>query len=148
MHTGAAMLCTVAWRNAAARALLRPSGRGGSVGVVTPFEVRELVRRLRAAVDYYGPCFDPRLHGTVPLLVLAGDADDWGDPAKRCRAYGSELRPGQPFEIHTYPDVYHGFDAGPTTKTVFDGHILEYNRAAAEDSFVHVRAFLDRQLRN
>jgi dienelactone hydrolase len=123
---------------------LSHGGATAALAVQAPYAAM----RLRAAVDYYGPCFEPRLHGTVPLLVLAGDADDWGDPAKRCRAYGSELRPGQPFEIHTYPDVYHGFDGGPTIKTVFNGHILEYNRAAAEDSFVRVRAFLDRQLRN
>lgn len=123
---------------------LSHGGATAALAVQAPYAAM----RPRAAVDYYGPCFDPRLHGAVPLLVLAGEADDWGDPAKRCRAYGNELRPGQPFEIHTYPEVYHGFDAGPTTKTVYDGHILEYDRAAAEDSVARVRTFLDRQLKN
>ncbi len=103
--------------------------------------------RLRAAIDYYGPCFDPRLHGSVPLLVLAGEADDWGNPAQSCRAYGKELHADQPFEIHTYLGVYHAFDGGPSTQSIHTGHVLAYDRAAAQDSFVRVRAFLDRQLR-
>ena len=102
---------------------------------------------LRAAVDYHGPCIAPRLHGSVPLLVLAGEADDWGHPAERCRAYGQDLRPDQPFELHTYPGVYHSFDGGSTTQAVHAGHIVQHNQAAAEDSFAHVRAFLDRWMR-
>ena len=104
--------------------------------------------RLRAAVDYYGPCIDPRLHGTLPLLVLAGDADDWGDPARRCREYGMELRPDQGFEIQTYPGVYHAFESAPRGKQVVMGHVLAYDRAAAEDSFNRVHGFLDRMVRN
>jgi dienelactone hydrolase len=104
--------------------------------------------RLRAAVDYYGTCAEPRLHGSVPLLVLAGEADEWGDPAKKCRAYGQALRSDQPFEIYTYPGVFHAFDSGPRTKTVFKGHAMAYDRTAAEDSFIRVRTFLDRQVKN
>jgi dienelactone hydrolase len=79
--------------------------------------------------------------------VLAGEADDWGEPAARCRAYGNALRPDQPFEIHTYPGVYHAFEGGPETKTLVAGHVLQFDRAAAEDSFVRVRIFLDRLVR-
>jgi dienelactone hydrolase len=104
--------------------------------------------RLRAAIDYYGPCSEPRLHGAVPLLVLAGEADDWGDPAARCRAYGQALRPGQNFEIHTYQGVFLAFDIGSAVRTTHCGHVLVYDRAAAEDSFGWVRSFLDRQLRD
>jgi len=104
--------------------------------------------RLRAAVDYYGPCYEPRLQGPVPLLVLAGEADDWGDPAARCKAYGKELRSDQPFELHTYPGVFHAFDGGPKTRTMFSGHVLAYDKAAAEDSFTRVHAFLDREVKN
>ena len=126
-------------------AVLGLSHGGGTAAILvqTPYAGM----RLRAAIDYYGSCIEPRLHGSVPLLVLAGEADDWGDPAKHCREYGKELRPDQPFEIHTYPGVYHGFDGGPTTKTVYSGHVMAYDKAAAEDSFVRVRAFLDRQVR-
>jgi dienelactone hydrolase len=103
--------------------------------------------RLRAAVDYYGPCVEPRLHGSVPLLALAGEADDWGDPAAACRTYGKQLRPDQPFEIHTYPGVHHGFDAGSMSPVMRTGHIIQHDQAAAEDSFVRVHTFLDRWVR-
>jgi dienelactone hydrolase len=33
---------------------------------------------IKAVVDYYGSCDIPELHGNVPLLALAGEADDWG----------------------------------------------------------------------
>jgi dienelactone hydrolase len=122
---------------------LSHGGATAALAVQTPYAGI----RLRAAVDYYGPCRNPQLHGIVPLLVLAGEADDWGDPAAKCRSYGQELRPDQPFEIHTYPGVFHAFDNGPVTKTVFTGHALAYDRAAAEDSFVRVRTFLDRQVK-
>ncbi len=102
---------------------------------------------LRAAVDYYGPCVDPASHGTVPLLVLAGEADDWGHPAARCRAFGLALKSGQPFEIYTYPGVTHAFDNSAMVLTVSNAHPMEYNQAAAEDSFSHVHAFLERWFR-
>jgi dienelactone hydrolase len=103
--------------------------------------------RLRAAIDYYGPCVEPQQHGSVPLLVLAGEADDWGNPAERCRTYGKALRKDQPFEMYSYPGAFHGFDSGPIKKTEVLGHTLVYDRAAAEDSFARVRGFLDRQVK-
>ena len=100
---------------------------------------------LKASVDYYGPCRFPASHGTVPLLALAGDADDWGHPASTCRDFGSRLASDQPFELYTYPGVVHAFDNRRLWGRLMDeGHPLEYDRAAAEDSFVRVRAFLDR----
>jgi dienelactone hydrolase len=57
------------------------------------------------------------------------------------------LRPDQPFEIHTYPGVYHAFDGASATQTVYMGHILQHNQAAAEDSFIRVHAFLERWVR-
>jgi dienelactone hydrolase len=99
---------------------------------------------LRAAIDYDGPCLDPAAHGDVPLLVLAGGADDWGHPALRCADYGEGLQPGQVFELQVYPGVYHAFDNPEMTRSVSNGHVMEYNRAAAEDSDARVHAFLDR----
>ena len=95
---------------------------------------------LRAAIDYYGPCVDSAAHGPVPLLVLVGGADDWGHPALRCEAYGMALQPGLVFEIHTYPGVHHAFDNPDMVRTVSSSHIMEYNQAAAEDSFLRVHA--------
>ena len=102
---------------------------------------------LKAAINYYGPCVDVGLSGPVPLLVLAGEADDWGNPARACRLFGQAPRPAQYFELHTYPGVYHAFDSVGLPKTVILGHTLGYDQAAAEDSFARVHAFLDRFVR-
>lgn len=100
---------------------------------------------LKASVDYYGPCGLPASHGTVPLLALAGEADDWGHPASSCRDFGGRLASDQPFELYTYPGVVHSFDNRRLWGRTFnEGHALEYDRAAAVDSFVRVKAFLDR----
>jgi dienelactone hydrolase len=101
---------------------------------------------LRAAVDYYGPCRSPETHGTVPLLALAGDTDDWGDSALVCRAFGRKLRANQPFEVYTYPNTYHAFDDSRTVTATSSGHILAYNAVSAQDSFQRTHTFLDRYL--
>ena len=99
---------------------------------------------LRAAIDYYGPCGLPGALGATPLLALAGEADDWGDPAPQCRRFGAQVRPGQTFELHTYPGVYHAFDFEGARKVALGGHFFGYDQAAAEDSFLRVHSFLDR----
>lgn len=100
---------------------------------------------LKASVDYYGSCFSPETQGTVPLLALAGEDDTWGFPAQTCGAFGGKLRPDQGFEVHTYPGVVHAFDNEETPdRVVKDGHPLQYDKPAAEDSYVRVKAFLDR----
>lgn len=103
---------------------------------------------LRAAVDYYGPCIDDAAHGNVPLLVLVGDADDWGHPAVRCEAFGKALKPEQPFQIVIYPGVYHAFDNPEMVRTISNNHIMEYNPPAAEDSYGRVHSFLDHWVRH
>jgi dienelactone hydrolase len=100
---------------------------------------------LKASVDYYGPCRFPYAHGTVPLLALAGEDDTWGFSARNCRDFGSKLRPDQVFEIHTYPGAVHDFDnARMPYRGSNLGHPTGYDHDAAEDSFIRVKAFLDR----
>jgi dienelactone hydrolase len=99
--------------------------------------------RLKAAVDYYGACVEPAAHGTVPLLVLAGEEDDWGHPALRCEAYAKAVGDGQVVEVHAYPGVHHAFDNPDMPLMVSNYHIMQYDPAAAEDSFIRTRAFLD-----
>jgi dienelactone hydrolase len=102
---------------------------------------------LKASVDYYGACRNPETYGTVPLLALAGEADDWGHPALTCRTFARKLHPDQLFEVYTYPNVVHGFDnPRQITLTRNEGHAMLYDQAAADDSFQHVRAFLARWL--
>ena len=126
--------------------VLGSSHGGGTAAWVTERRYDRLYPGLlKASVDYYGPCRFPEAHGTVPLLALAGDDDDWGNPALSCRGFGGRLGPDQPFELHTYPGVVHSFDNSRVNgRTIVEGHALQYDHAAAEDSFVQVKAFLDR----
>jgi dienelactone hydrolase len=123
------------------------TSHGGSTAVwvtQTVYETR-YPGLLKASIDYYGACRVPEAHGTVPLLALAGEADSWGNPALTCQAFARKMRADQPFEIHTYPGVAHGFDNPRQDRmTLSEGHPLLYNQDAAEDSYQRVRAFLDR----
>jgi dienelactone hydrolase len=50
--------------------------------------------------------------------------------------------------VVAYPGVVHAFDnPGLTRRVTSNGHALQYDRDAAEDSFVRVRAFLDRYVK-
>jgi dienelactone hydrolase len=86
-------------------------------------------------------------HGTVPLLVLSGEADDWVPPSN-CLAFGKQLE-AQPAvrDPHLF-GVVHMFDA-PSVNTLRmnEGHKMQYNYAAASDSYERVRAFLDKWVR-
>src|SRR5580658_8022883 len=91
--------------------VLGESHGGGTAAAVTRREYQRLYPGLlKASVDYYGPCRDPRQHGTVPLLALAGDADTWGFPARTCQAFAAALQPDQPMTVKVYPGVVHGFE--------------------------------------
>jgi dienelactone hydrolase len=99
---------------------------------------------LKAVVDYYGPCRRPDLHGTTPLLALAGDDDTWGPPAATCKAFAQRLRADQPFQVVTYPGTVHAFDnAALLVRTQNEGHPMQYNAEAATDSERLVHDFLD-----
>ena len=99
--------------------------------------------QIKAAIDYYGPCRNPPRYGGLPLLVLAGEADTWSDPVQRCTAYRAAQPPGSPITVATYPGAVHGFD-NPRNKRLrfLDGHPLQYDAPAADDSIARVHAFL------
>lgn len=106
-------------------------------------------RKFKAAVGYYPVCAPHAGDATVPTLILNGDLDDWS-PVERCRQRVSHLSgKGPPVELDVYPGAYHDFDAPDvaTPKMNF-GHREEYNAAAAEQSFVRVKAFLHQYLQN
>lgn len=121
---------------------------GGSVAAwVTQREYEQAYPHLlRVSIDYYGPCRQPATKGTVPLLALAGEDDDWGSSASACRLFASNLRPDQAFKLHTYPGASHDFDNPSVPHSTKLGHPRGYDAPAAEDSFVRVKAFLDRYM--
>lgn len=123
---------------------------GGATGVAITYRGFEAggPNPIKVVVDLYGACRNPQAHGTVPLLALAGESDNWGYPAKTCTEFQKALRPNQPMEVHTYPGVYHGFD---DTRFMparsFEGHTLSYDVQASKDAFERAHAFLDKYLR-
>jgi dienelactone hydrolase len=129
-------------------AVLGDSHGGSTAAWVTRVEYERLYPGLLAAsVDYYGKCGNAADHGSVPLLVLSGEADDWVPPSN-CLAFGKQLTPTQPFEIHIYPGAVHMFDDPALNAVQFnEGHKMQYDYQAATDSFERVRAFLDHWVR-
>ncbi|MCQ4161791.1 dienelactone hydrolase family protein [Roseomonas sp. GC11] len=102
---------------------------------------------IRAVVNYYGPCREPARQGDIPMLALAGEDDDWSYPARTCRSFQSTLVGRKDVTVQTYPGVVHSFDNPTLTqRRSSEGHAMQYDAAAAEDSFRRVRAFLARSL--
>jgi acetyl esterase/lipase len=72
--------------------------------------------RPRAAVALYPGCGpyerEPRYRLAAPLLLLAGERDDW-TPAAACVRLQQRLRfrsSDPPLSLTVYPDAHHGFD--------------------------------------
>lgn len=121
---------------------------GATAQRVTVNPVGPAARGLfRAAVDYYGSCVGAPSYNGIPLLSLAGADDDWGNPAATCRTFDQAVGAGAPVQAVAYPGVVHSFDSpAARTRVMNNGHALQYDQAAAEDSFRRTRAFLDKYL--
>jgi len=125
---------------------------GGSTVIRSAQRSFGLARRgLAAGVAYYPGC-NPKFDGGVyiPLLLLAGDKDDW-TPADRCRNLVSGLQRGELVEAIYYPDAYHSFDSRAPDRTVSGAagkqHQLAYDRVAAPDAEARTKAFFAKYLR-
>jgi dienelactone hydrolase len=111
--------------------------------------------KFRAAAAFYPNCRTIQGNLTVPALIMIGELDDWTSAAG-CRQlaegaddYGvSRRREGAPIKLIIYPGAWHAFDSPrlETSKELL-GHHLEYNQAAADQSAVALREFLDAMLR-
>lgn len=67
---------------------------------------------FRSAVAFYPNCLGlvDTFASRIPLLVLAGAADDW-TPARTCEAMAASARQrGVPIEIDVYAGAHHAFD--------------------------------------
>lgn len=125
---------------------------GGSTAIRSAQQVFGLDRRgLAAAVAYYPGCnpqFDTGID--VPLLLLAGDKDDW-TPADRCRSMVSAQKRGGLVDAVYYPNAYHSFDSKQPDRTVSGAggkqHRLVYDSAGAPDAEARTRAFFAKYLR-
>ncbi len=110
--------------------------------------------KFRAAAAFYPNCRTVQGNLTVPALIMIGELDDWTS-VEGCRRlaegaddYGvSRRREGAPIKLIVYPGAYHAFDS-PLLNTPREmlGHRLEYNPAAAQQSALELREFLDRTI--
>jgi dienelactone hydrolase len=110
-----------------------------------------------AAVSMYPGCTttlkkSPQFRAYAPLLVLAGELDDW-TPVAPCRALVERSRGrGEPVEIEVYPDAYHGFDQTTQvrvrTDVIRSGKPVHVggNPAAREAAYKRIREFFARHL--
>ncbi len=102
-----------------------------------------------AAVAYYGGCRNEKVRLATDLLILFGEADDWGNVKACPRMLARQDNATRArLTIVTYPGAYHDFDIGPRPPRTSLGHHLEYNEAAAKDSFARTRAFFDQRLQH
>ena len=110
-----------------------------------------------AAVSMYPGCTttlkkSPAFRAYAPLLILAGELDDW-TPAQPCKALAERSKGrGEPVEIEVYADAYHGFDERTPVKVRNDvirsGHPVHVggNSEAREAAYKRIRAFFAQHL--
>jgi dienelactone hydrolase len=101
-----------------------------------------------AAVAYYGGCRLEKFSLSTDLLILFGEADDWGrvdlcKPMLQRQDAATLAR----LTVILYPGAYHGFDIGPRPPRTAFGHHIEYNELAAKDSLRRTKTFFDQRLK-
>lgn len=110
-----------------------------------------------AAVSLYPGC-STTLHKTpdfkayAPLLILAGELDDW-TPAGPCKDLAQRsLARGEPVEIEVYEGAYHGFDSTSPVRVRNDvirrGQPVHVggHPPARERAYARIREFLGKHL--
>jgi dienelactone hydrolase len=125
---------------------------GGSTVIRAAQKTFDLAKRgLAGGVAYYpgcNPAFDTGID--IPVLLLAGDKDDW-TPADRCRQVVAGLARPDLVEAVYYPNAFHSFDSKARDRTVLGSggkmHRLAYDPAAAPDAEARTRAFFAKILR-
>lgn len=125
---------------------------GGGVAIRATQKQFDLASRgLRGGVAYYpgcNPAFD--LEVALPLLILAGDKDDW-TPADRCRKVVAGAARRELIDAVFYPNAFHSFDVNARDRNVAGGggrmHHLAYDSVAAPDAEARTKAFFERILR-
>ena len=100
---------------------------------------------FRAVAAFYPWCGAfTNTHLNSPLIVLAGDADDW-TPPKACLDQKERLV-GTDYEVVIYPGAHHSFDLGGVKVQTYKGHTVGANPEALADSRERVIAFFRRYI--
>jgi dienelactone hydrolase len=134
---------------------------GGSLARASARGVTMPEPGYRAAVAIYpGGCQSLASEAVVkPLLVLAGEADDW-TPARFCVEMVEAMRgKGAPASIIVYPGAFHYFDVEGLARTFLPdvgndnrpggaGATVSFDAEASADAHRQVEAFFARHLRD
>ena len=109
-----------------------------------------------AAIAFYPDCragaWVSNYHAVAPLLILAGELDDW-TPSGPCQRLADRTREqGQPVSIKIYPGAFHSFDSYAPIMRVPEarqgkGATIGGNPEARDDSIREVEVFLGRYLK-
>jgi dienelactone hydrolase len=127
-------------------------GRAALMSVEHGYLEQASPAKFRAAVAFYPSCLGLKGEMTAPALILIGELDDWA-LARECRnlveglgdwGISRQKDKGVPIKLTVFPDAYHAFDAPQLTPPlVLQGHHLEFNQAATDQSIAALRDFLD-----
>ena len=131
---------------------------GGSHGGATTLLAMNgnAAKGFAAAVALYPACNpNAAYHATAPVLILAGELDDW-TPALPCERL-AKAASGAPVRIKVYPGAHHSFDNASPVRYVANrnnvnapggrGATTGGNPEAWKDSIEQVTAFFARYLR-
>ena len=110
-----------------------------------------------AGIAFYPECaagaWVAGYHAAAPLLILAGELDDWTPSAPCQRLADWTQKQGQPVSIKIYPGALHSFDSyAPITRVPEArqgrGAMIGGNPDAREDSIREVEVFFGRYLKD
>ncbi len=87
----------------------------GAMAVLNAVDSARPGRGFRAAVAFYPGCVElnrrhPQYEPYAPLLILAGEADDWTPPGPCRELVERSSRQGAPARIVVFPGAHHAFD--------------------------------------
>ena len=113
---------------------------GATTALLTQLHPDSVFSQLKGVIAFYPYCYATLPVLNTDLLVLIGEDDDW-TPAALCRDMRIAEPAGHTYELVVYPKAYHSFDV-PAPTTLYYGHRVGYNDAAAKDSIRRVLSFL------
>jgi dienelactone hydrolase len=116
---------------------------GGLSAIVSVLESHADIG-FRAAIAFYPFCNRSLNWVNAPLLILAGELDDWC-PVSYCKDMVPAGKTSHDVTLKIYPDAYHDFD-WPGIDKMVKGHRVKYNAQAATEAIQQVKFYLSQHL--
>lgn len=118
---------------------LMGQSNGGSVAINAAKAKRRGYRAVAAYYPWCGSLGGAKVTLTAPLIVFAGQRDDWA-PAWQCR---HKRGVGASLQVIEYRNAAHSFDL-PIMQQRYLGKLIGYDKTATEDSRAQMVAFFER----